>query len=268
MKKIKITGLIITLVVMFSGCEKVKDPAGQRGVAVIPVISDVNPGIFDSKDLKNSYVEFTLGLVSGINAEKAVIEGSYNNNFERRVLAEISSFPATVKIISGDIIQKLGISEADIMNGDVFSLEVVTTANGLTTRSPAILKVVVSCAYNNALATGSYHSVSSDWNSEGDITITRDPGDPYKIYVKGLEEMEGLVEDGGPLVMFINPATYDVTVPAKMISSDAWGYGGIVYAGKGVYNSCDGSYEMNFDISLESLGSQGINNFTFTRNTQ
>jgi hypothetical protein len=266
MKKTKISAIIITSVLLIIGCEKAKDPAGLRDVGIIPIISDVNPGIFDSKDLKNSYVELTLKLENGKTAEKAVLEGSYNRNFERVKLAEVTSFPATVRIVSGDIIQKLGISEADVINGDVFTLEVVTTANGLTTRSTAILRVVVSCAYDRTLTFGSYHSTSADWNSDGDITVTADPDDPYKVYVSGLEEMEGLVEDGGPLAMYINPATYVVTVPAKAISSDAWGYGAITYSGTGVYNSCDGSYEMHFDISLESLGSQGINTFTFTRN--
>lgn len=133
------------------GCEKEKDPAGLRGVGIIPIISDVNPGIFDSKDLKNSFVELTVNLESGKAAEKAVIEGSYNSNFERIKLAEVTSFPANVRIISGDVIQKLGIKESDIVNGDVFTFEVVTTANGLTTRSTAILRVVVSCAYEHAL---------------------------------------------------------------------------------------------------------------------
>jgi hypothetical protein len=268
MRTIKILGSIITLIIIFLGCEKAKDPIGQRDIAVIPFISDINPGIFDSKDLKNSYVEFKLSLESGKQAEKVVIEGSYNDNFERVKLTEVTTFPASIKIISSDIIQKLGISEADIINGDIFTLEMVTTANGITTHSPAILRVVVSCAFQNSLATGSYHSVSSDWNSEGDITITADPVDPYKVYVTGLEEMEGLVEDGGPLVMNIDPATYNVSVPAKIISSDAWGYGSITYAGDGVYNSCDGSYVMQFEITLDALGSQGINSFTFTRNAK
>ncbi len=68
------------------------------------------------------------------------------------------------------------------------------------------------------MSTGSFHSVSADWNSEGDITITADAVNPYKIYVSGLEEMEGLVEDLGPLVMYIDPITYAVTVPRKAIA--------------------------------------------------
>lgn len=266
MRKIIILGSIFTLIMIFSGCEKAKDPAGQRDVGVIPVISDINPGIFDSKDLNKSYVVFKLDKQIGSQTEKVVIEGSYKNNNQRIPLAEINTFPATVKIISGDVIQKLGISAANVVNGDIFTFEMVTTAKGITTRSPAILRVVVSCAYENSLAVGSYHSVSTDWNSEGDITITSDPNDPYKVYVTGLEEMEGLVEDSGPLVMNIDPATYSISVPEKIISTDAWGYGSIKYAGDGVYNSCDGSYVMHFEISLDATGSLGINTFIFTRN--
>ncbi len=58
MRKINILGSIITLIMVFIGCEKAKDPAGLRDVAVIPYISDVNPGIFNSTDLANAYVEF------------------------------------------------------------------------------------------------------------------------------------------------------------------------------------------------------------------
>jgi len=259
---------VFTLILMITGCEKTKDPAGLRETGIIPVITNVNPGIFDSKDLTYSYVEMTVNIGSTEKAEKVSIEGSFNNNHERMLLAEATSFPATIRIVSGDVINKLGLSAGDIKNGDVFTLEVLITANGLTTRSTAILRVVVSCAYDRSLTSGSYHSLSGDWNSEGDITITADPSDQYKVYVTGLEEMEGLVEDGGPLVMNINPATYEVNVPAKMISSDAWGYGAITYSGTGVYNSCDGSYVMHFDISLASLGSQGINTFVFTRNPE
>jgi len=58
MKKIKILGLIVTLIIVLFSCEEEKDPAGLRGVAVIPTITDINPAIFDSKDLENSYIEY------------------------------------------------------------------------------------------------------------------------------------------------------------------------------------------------------------------
>jgi hypothetical protein len=266
MKKIKTLGLIITLIMIFLSCEELPDPAGRRGVAVVPGITDIDPGIFDSKDLKNSYVEFTITVPAGTQVDKITIQGSYQDNLERVTITEVTSFPATVRILSSDVAQKLGIALNNIENGDVFTLELLTLANGLTTRSTAVLFVAVACAYDVNLAVGSYHSVSADWNSEGSITLTADPANPYKIYVSGIEEMEGLVEDQGPLVMYINPATYNVTVPEKVLSSDAWGYGAISYSGNGVYSSCDGSYSMYFDISIGAYGNQGTFGFTFTRN--
>lgn len=266
MKKIKASGLIITLFIIFSGCDELPDPAGIRGVAVVPAITDVDPGIFDSKDLENSFVEFVITVPEGTLPEKITVIGSYRNNNESIPLTEVTSFPATVRIYSSDVIEKLNLASDEIENGDVFTVELLTLANGITTRSGAILFVPVACAYNPLLAVGSYHAVSSDWGSEGNITLTADPDDPYKIYVSGLEEIEGLVEDLGPLVMYINPATYNVTAPEKAISSDAWGYGAISYSGNGVYSSCDGSFTMYFDISVTSLGGLGTYVFTLTRN--
>ncbi|MDP4221990.1 MAG: hypothetical protein Q8868_01645 [Bacteroidota bacterium] len=266
MKKIKNLGSLLALIIIIFSCEELPDPAGLRGVAVVPAISDINPGIFDSKDLENSYVEFVITVPEGTNPDKITVLGSYQDHFERVTITEVTSYPATVRVRSSDIAQKLGIALDVIKNGDVFTLELITLAKGLATRSTAVLFIPVACAYDVDLAEGSYHSVSPDWNSEGNITLTADPDDPYKIYVTGIEEIEGLVEDQGPLVMYINPATYNVTVPEKVVSSVAWDYGSISYSGSGTYSSCDGSYTMHFDISLSKYGNQGKFLFTFTRN--
>lgn len=265
MKNINTLGIIITLIIIFFGCEKIKDPAGERGVAVIPVISDVNPGIFDSKDLLNSYVEFKVDAVPGTYIDKVTVLGSYAGNLQRVALTELTSFPSTVKVKSSDAAQKLGVSLSDIKNGDVFTIELLTSAKGITTRSNSALNIMVACAFEKALSTGSYHSISGDWNSEGNITLTADPDDPYTIYVKGIEEIEGLVEDKGPLVMHIDPVNYEVTADKSVIASDAWGYSDIAYEGSGIYNSCDGSFTMYFEITVNE-GPFGQYLFTFTRN--
>jgi hypothetical protein len=267
MRKIKTIGLIVTLIIFSFGCDKIKDPAGQRNIAVIPSISNVEPGIFDSKDLVNSFVQFDVTLGSGMQADKAIVDGSYNGSLERVQIAEVTSFPATIKIISGDVLQKLGIDAANVKNGDVFTLEVLVNANGVTTRSNAVLNVNVACAFDKALTAGSYHSVSADWGSEGNITLTADPGDPYTINVAGLETIEGVNEDKGPLVMHINPATFAVTADKAILASSAFGYTNLAYAGSGVYNSCDGSYVMSFDISVDE-GAFGRFAFTFTKNSK
>jgi hypothetical protein len=266
MKKIKTLGLIITLIMIYIGCEELPDPAGLRGVAVVPGISELNPGIFDSKDLENSYIEFLASIPAGTKVDKIVIQGSYKDNLERVTLTELKTYPATVRIKSAEAAQKLGIDLPDISNGDIFLFELVTTANGTTTRSSAVLAIPVACAYDKNLAEGSYHSVAPDWPSEGDITLTADPVDQYKIYVSGLAEIEGLDEDHGPLVMHINPITYAVVADETLIASDYFGYGSMTLFGTGVYSSCDGSYNMNLDISIGSYGNQGTFGFTLTRN--
>ena len=266
MKTIKTLGLITTIIMIFFSCEELPDPAGRRGIAVVPAITDLDPGIFDSKDLESSYVEFVITVPAGTHPDKITVTGSYNDNFERVIITEVTSYPSTVRILSSVAAQKIGIALNDIENGDIFTFELLTLANGLVTRSPAVIFVAVACAYDQDLAIGSYHSVAPDWPSEGDITLTADPVDPYKIYISGLGEIEGLVEDLGPLVMHIDPVTYSVTVPEKVISSDYYGYGAISYFGKGVYSSCDGNYSMNFDISVGAYGNQGTFGFTFTRN--
>jgi hypothetical protein len=264
MKKIKTIGLIFTLIAILLSCEELPDPAGVRGVAVVPEIIDLNPAVFDSKDLQNSYVEFKVEIPDGVQAN-IKIEGSYLDNYERVTIGELTNFPATVRITSAETAQKLGIDLADISNGDLFIFELVTTSNNITTRSSSVLSIPVACAYDVNLATGSYHVLGGDWGSEGDVTLTADPEDPYKIYVSGLEEIEGLVEDLGPLAMYINPINFAVTAPKKEIASDAWGYHNIAYEGTGSYSTCDGGYSMLFTITVVE-GTFGTFQFSFTRN--
>ncbi|MCU0462907.1 MAG: hypothetical protein MUF36_12995 [Bacteroidales bacterium] len=264
MKKIKILGFIVILMMYSISCEELPDPAGERGVAVVPGIINLNPGVFDVNDLQNAYVQFTVILPAGVTVPNATLIGSYNNNHADVTIKELSTFPAVVNITSVDAAQKLGIALADIERGDVFDFELLITTDGRTTRSTPLV-IPVACVYTTAMSTGSFHSVSEDWNSEGDITITADPGDPYKLYVTGLEEMEGLVEDLGPLVMYVDPVTYAVNVPRKAIASDAWGLHNIAYEGSGTFSTCDGIYTMSFEISVDE-GSWGANGFIFTKN--
>lgn len=98
MKNIKITGLIFALFTLASGCDELPDPAGERGVAVIPAITDLNPGVFDSKDLENSYVEFIVRAPEGSVPEKVTVVASYLDNFERVTITDAQTFPATIRI--------------------------------------------------------------------------------------------------------------------------------------------------------------------------
>lgn len=267
MKKIKISGLIIALVILFAGCEKLTDPAGVRNVGIVPIISDVS-GIFVNGNTGSS-ISFTVDLSNGESVDNAEVVVSHLDNFERVKVADINSFPATITLSLGEVISKLGISASAIGDGDNIYVEVVTTKKGKTTRSNVALNLTVLCQFSPALAIGSYHSVSgpNDWNSEGNITITRDPGNPYTVYVSGLEAIEGLNEDKGPLVMHINPASFAVIADKTVIASSGFGDHNITYEGNGTYNSCDGLYTMYFTISGDS-GLYGTFLFTLTRNPQ
>jgi hypothetical protein len=261
MKTLNIINITISLVLLFSGCEKAKDPAGRRNVGVVPTISDVS-GIFISGE-PGSFISFKVDLANGVTVEKAEIVVSSQDNFQRLKISDITSFPSTLNFTLGAITEKLG----TINSGDVIYLEVVTTKDGLTTRSNAALAQIVFCEYSVSLATGSYHSVSppTEWNSEGDISITADPANQYTVYVKGLETIEGQNEDKGPLVMHIDPVTFSVTAEKTVIASVAFGETNIAYEGSGSYNSCTGLYSMNFHITTDQTD-YGVFAFTFTRN--
>jgi hypothetical protein len=264
MKEIIKIGFIITLIFLFNSCEELPDPAGLRGVAVVPAITDVDPGIFDSNDLENTFVQFVITVPEGTQPEKISVLGSYQDNFERVIITEATSFPATVKIKVSEVAQKIGLSLDELVNGDIFLVELKTLSNGLATLSPAVLRVPVACAYNVDLAIGDYHAVS-DWPSENDVTIEADPADPYTLLVTGLGTIDGIDEDHPPFVLHINPATYDVTAETKTLASDYYGYGEVTYSGYGIYSSCDGSYTLYIDISIGAYGSQGIYKFDLTR---
>lgn len=269
MKRINIVGFIFMLMMFTIGCEELPDPAGERNVAIVPDITDLNPGVFDINDLENSYVRFTVTIPEGTSVSSITLICSYNNDHSDIAITEITTFPAVMTVTSAEVAQKMGISLDDIERGDIFDFELLITTNGRITRSTPLV-IPVACVYSVNMATGSYHSFSpaypAGWETEGDITLTADDDDIYMIYVSGLEVLDGNVEDLGPLVMHVDPITYAVTVPKKALASDVWGvYHNIAYEGTGTFSSCDGTYNMNFTITVDE-GSFGAFPFTFTRN--
>lgn len=267
MKKIKISGLIALMLLTFS-CEKPKDPVSQRDAGIIPLASEPNPGIFINGN-NDSYIEFTVSLSQGTSADHTQINVIHPGTTGEAKISDLTTFPATVHITLGEVISALGIQPSDIHDGDLIYVDILTTKNGITTRSAADLAITVACTYNSSLAAGSYHAVSppTEWAVSGNITITRDLADPYTVYVKGLETIDGNTEDLGPLPMHINPATLKITADKTvLVSNVSWGpYHNLAYEGTGSFNSCDGSYTMNFSISVDE-GSFGSYAFTFTRN--
>jgi hypothetical protein len=257
---------ILVAAFAFNGCdEEDEDPSGARNVGAVPLISNLNPAIFDSQDLEGTFVKFDLSFPGGENIQEALVVGSYNGGGEKVEIVEVSSFPSTIQISAVEAASKLGLTLDDINNGDVFTFEVyTTTADGVVTTSNSVVNASVACAFTPSRAVGAYNVVSADWGAAGQVTLTADPDDPYTIYVEGLAAIEGLDEDQGPLEMHIDPLTYDVEAVRTVIASDYFGYTNGAFEGDGKYNSCDGSYVMLFEITVDQ-GSFGSYEFVFTR---
>jgi len=260
--------LIASLILIFSSCEtEVIDPAGERGVASVPGIEDMNPATFDVNDLENTYVQFNL-VLEDPGVSEAIVLVSYKE--EKRVeVTRVSSFPATVKIALKDVIAKLGMQLSSVAAADEFKFEVQTVQGAKTYFSSAAFNVAVVCGYDQSMVTGSYRGVCDAWGVDGPITITPDPDDPYTVYVAGLATIDGLDEDLGPLKMVINPLNFEVTAVKTVVASlVTWGapYHNIAYEGSGKLNTCDGTYVMDFYITVSEGSFGGPFVFTFTKN--
>lgn len=265
MKTYKIIAFLAAMVLItFTACEtEVVDPAGLRSVGVIPSISNLNPAVFDVNDPENTFIQFDLD-VDATEVSEAIVIVSYNGNAARVELERINTFPTNLVIYMHEAATAMGIQLGDIEPGDVFSFEVLTVQGSETYRSSASFNAAVVCAYDPAMVTGAYNAVSADWAVDGGITITVDPDDEYILYVSGLAELDGLTEDQGPLKMIVNPLNFEVTAERTVLASVAFSYTNIAYEGTGLLNTCDGTYEMLFTITVDQ-GSFGAFAFTFTK---
>ena len=271
MKKLCILGILAIITSLFSGCEDTNDNlVGDRGVGVVPVISNISPGFFTT-DLENSYIAFSVDLSDNETVDSAKIQVVYNDktiDFEK-----IESFPANIVISASELLNSLGLSESDVSLGDTFTVYVMTSSQGVTTRSTAALVVNVTCEFDPELTTGSYKLVSSSWESSGNVTLTADPDDPYTLYIDGIAEIDGLTSNGNKMKITIDPNTFEVSGDKVVLAANCSGWGSD-YASytnygysvsSGSFSSCDGSFDITFTISIDQ-GSWGSFEFTFTRN--
>lgn len=254
----------------FVACENTNDnPVKQRGENVVPNIT-FSSSVFTT-DLDASYIEFTVSLNDGEDVDKASIEMLYNGD-NSVIMQEINSFPASIKIDAIDVIDKMGLIKDSISTSELFSLYVLTAKNGKTTRSIAATNVKIVCAFDTDLTQGDYAVVSEDWEAEGNVVLKADETNPYKIYVEGLNDLDGV--SGVDEVFFeIDPTTYAIVNKDEFVMSgdlgDDWGddYAGYTNYSyqlvSGNYNSCDGSYTIIFDIFCD-LGGWGKYTFVFT----
>lgn len=265
MKRFKIFGLITALILVVSSCEtEVTDPAGLRGEGVFPTITGLNPAVYDSNDLENTFVQFTVD-VDDSRVSEVVVLASLNGDKKREEIARVSSFPGTVKLPLSEVASKLGMQLSSVKLGDIFNIELQTIQGGKTYFSNAAFNAAVVCAYNPELVTGSYRAVSEGWAVDGNVEITADPDNEFVLYVTGLAALDGLTEDQGPLRMEVNELNYDVVAVKTVLASSAFGYTNIAYAGSGKLNTCDGTFEMLFTITVDQ-GSFGAYDFVLTKN--
>lgn len=264
MKTYKILAFMAAMVLTFSACEtEVEDPAGLRNEGIIPSVTNLKPAVFDVNEPAETFIKFDLDVAPGV--DKIIVVASYNGDLRRSAIQEFSSFPAKdVKIYMRDVAAALNVKLEDIAPGDVFNLEMLTVQGDKTYRSNAVVNAGAVCAYDVDNVTGAYYAVSDDWGSEGPITITADPANPFILYVSGLATMDGLVEDGDPLKMVVNELDFTVKAEKTVIATAFFQYTNGAYEGFGNLNTCDGTYKMFFTISVDQ-GSFGQNAFTLTK---
>lgn len=263
MKTYKILALLAFMAFGFSACETEEvDPAGQRGVGVVPAITNLNPAAFDVNDPDNTFIKFD---VDAAGVDEVIVVASFKGDKRRVPIKTLTSFPAKdIVIYMRDVAAALGVNLNSVEPGNVFNLEVTTVQGGNTYRSNAVINAAAVCAYDPDLVSGAYKAVSADWGADGPVTITVDPANEYIVYVKGLAELDGLTEDKGPLKMTVDPLNFQVKAIKTTLASIAFSYTNIAYEGFGLLNTCDGTYEMNFTITVDQ-GSFGQNAFTLTK---
>ena len=116
MKKIKILGfgfIAIMIIMVVNSCQtKFEDPAGPRGTAVVPSLTDMQPAVFDVNNLDTTYVQFTVNVDNSQPVSEAIIQVSYNGGMQRVEYTTISSFPSTVRVKLADAVQKLKLARS------------------------------------------------------------------------------------------------------------------------------------------------------------
>ena len=253
--------MVAALLIM--GCKDTNENLVQeRGVAVVPVMSDPAPAYF-TDEIESSYVQFNLSLAQGDAVDKAEIEVTRGDSISA-ILEEVAIPVTGLKVTAAEVLKALNISENDYKVGDVFTLYVLTTKDGKVTRSPAAFTIPVNCYFDQSMLVGNFDWESEDWGETGSATMEADPGNPYKIYMDGIPQSEGVTGNGNKIQLNINPNNFKITGPKVTIADEAFGYHNYSYEPVGgSYNACDNAYTIIFSITVDE-GSFGNYTFVFT----
>ncbi|MDR0559916.1 MAG: hypothetical protein LBG92_07075 [Prevotellaceae bacterium] len=262
----KYINILFIVILTVNGCKNTNENLVERGATIVaPIMSEPSPAYF-SDNIDESYVAFDLSLPKGETVDKASIEIVYKN---KSVILKDITIPVTnLKITAGDVIRALGISTYEL--GDVFYLSVLTLKNGRTTRSAATsFSIPVVCYFDPSMLVGSFDFESEDWGVSGNVTMEADPDDPYKIYINGYPQAEGLTGNGNRIELNINPNSFKIQGPKVVLADDLseWGFPYRNYSYEplsGSYSACDGKYTVTFAINVLE-GDFGRNAFVFTK---
>ena len=250
-------------------CSEYENPVKERGTYAAPLMSDPDPAYF-TDNIEASVVKFDLSLPQGQSVDKAAIE--VTSKGKSAIIKEISLPAKDVTVTASEVLSALSISVSDYNLGDVFFLYVLTTKNGVTTRSGAAFAIPVVCFFEPGMLTGKFYYISEDWDEEGSVTITADPNDPYTVYISGMAETQGLTGNGGRIHLKMNPANFSITGDRSVIANNLleWDFPAnyLDYnytAMSGNYSACDDAYVLTFRIQVLLNGSYtGWGNFLFT----
>ena len=170
MKKIHISLSIVSLVIlMVFGCDTNEDDLMQAYVtgAVFPQITEVNSSFFDILDVDNAYINFTANVDMEL-AESITIEKTYRGT--KTEMGTYTSVPVNVNVTALEAVADIdGVSVGDLELGDVFLFEVIVTSkNGLRTRSNVIVNAPVACK-SDLGGTYNYSTVVTSVDDGGDI---------------------------------------------------------------------------------------------------
>lgn len=256
--------ILILITIIISSCEtKVESPLGSKDIAIIPILtSPVNT--FRNGDFDNSTVTFDVSLAEGDshNVEFAEVEVVFNETSV--IMNDIASFPYSFSSNATEVLQALSVDESSVAIGDNFIFYVITTNQGLRTRSAAAIKVPVIefCPFTVGPSELIGKWVGTDWTAASDIELSAS-SEADKLVMTGISEafMEGwwgetITERGTVLMTVNNDGT--LSIPRQYIYTAD--YNGALsdyeIIGAGFWNNCGDKphLDINYDIYYEGDG--------------
>lgn len=284
MKKYILRSIVLFAVVLLGSCETdLRMPDMQKSYLPVFVLDESSDVKIEEGEL-NAVFSVDMFYKEYPTDSRLVVTMNGIHENEKIFIESIKSFPANITINATQLKTLFGISSIDFGSYFEIGLEVLLsdgkwytpfTPNGIAYNSgslnllPAgstpVLKFKAPCLFDSNMSIGSYREFSdeSEWNVDGDVTITADPSDPYTVYINGMAQVDGLSGDKA-LKVTINPSDFSVTAEKTIIASSAFGYTNYAMEGTGSFDSCSGTYDMTINISVDE-GDFGPFIFKFTR---